>query len=328
MPDIDTINGIDENDVSHYNGGAADLYTSKNGDTWVHFVFGWGGTRGIVAGGYITDDMDYITIATEGNAIEFGDLSFARRGSGTCSNVTRGVFAGGNTYWSVYYNSMDYVTIAILGTAGDFGDLLEGAYTNPFGHCDGSRGVMAGGYSPAGSTNFINYFPVATHTGYATDFGNLTVGRYGAVSFNDSTRGCFMAGSRAPGSEVTIDYITIQSTGNATDFGDMTGPARYYLFDGASDATRGLGAGGDSYNDIDYVTIATTGNSSDFGNLQRTKTGGAGGSSGVRAFFGGGHSTSSALDEIGFVVIQTTGDAADFGDLTSPFQMQFGCAGG
>ena len=326
MPDIDTINGIDENDISHYNGGAADLYTSKNGNTWVHFVFNWGGTRGLIAGGYITDDMDYITIASEGNAIEFGDLSFARRGSGTCSNLTRGVFAGGNTYWTTYFNSMDYVTVASLGTAGDFGDLVEGAYTGVAGCSDGSRGIMGMGYSPAGSTNFINYMTIATHTGYATDFGNLTVGRYGGTAFNNVTRGVFLGGGSP--TYGTIDYITIQSTGACNDFGDMTGQARYYLFSGASDATRGIGAGGaPSTNDIDYVTIATTGNSSDFGNLQRTKTGGAGGSNGVRAFFGGGHSTSAALDEIGFVVIQTTGDAANFGDMTSPFQMNFGTAG-
>ena len=53
MPDIDKINGIDEDDISHHNGGAADLYTSKNGDTWVH------ATYMAATGGTVTTDGDY-----------------------------------------------------------------------------------------------------------------------------------------------------------------------------------------------------------------------------------------------------------------------------
>jgi len=47
MANIDKINGIDEDDISHHNGGAAALYTSKNGDTWVHVTYtaATGGTR-------------------------------------------------------------------------------------------------------------------------------------------------------------------------------------------------------------------------------------------------------------------------------------------
>ena len=63
-----------------------------------------------------------------------------------------------------------------------------------------------------------------------------------------------------------IDYITIATTGNGADFGDLTvgrgfGP-------GASSGIRGLFAGGNGpSNVIDYVTIASTGNATDFGDL-------------------------------------------------------------
>ena len=50
MPNIDKINGIDEDDISHHNGGAASLYTSKNGDTWGHYSF-QGSNYGYVCGG-------------------------------------------------------------------------------------------------------------------------------------------------------------------------------------------------------------------------------------------------------------------------------------
>jgi hypothetical protein len=40
--------------------------------------------------------MDYITIATTGNAVDFGDLTVARYFVGGVSNPTRGVFGGGN----------------------------------------------------------------------------------------------------------------------------------------------------------------------------------------------------------------------------------------
>jgi len=64
------------------------------------------------------DDIDYITIATTGNATNFGNLTVARNYAGGLSNSTRGVFAGGGTR-----NVMDYITIDTTGNASDFGDL-------------------------------------------------------------------------------------------------------------------------------------------------------------------------------------------------------------
>tara|TARA_R100000541_G_scaffold11905_1_gene20181 strand:- start:773 stop:1036 length:264 start_codon:yes stop_codon:yes gene_type:complete len=69
----------------------------------------------------------------------------------------------------------------------------------------------------------------------------------------------------------TLEYVTAATTGNTTDFGDLTvartAPA------GTSDGTRavfGGGAGGYS-NVIDYITVASTGNASDFGDLTTAK---------------------------------------------------------
>ena len=56
-------------------------------------------------------------------------------------------------------------------------------------------------------------------TGNATDFGDLTVARYGGGVTGNNIRAICMGDSTTPGN--TIDYITIASTGDAADFGDM-----------------------------------------------------------------------------------------------------------
>ena len=53
-----------------------------------------GGTRGLIGGGYTpsnSDVIDYITIATLGNAADFGDLTLARRAIGGCSDSHGGL---------------------------------------------------------------------------------------------------------------------------------------------------------------------------------------------------------------------------------------------
>jgi hypothetical protein len=72
--------------------------------------------------------MQYITIATTGNAVDFGDLTVARRENvAGVSNATIGVFGGG--YKSpTFYNVMDYITVATTGNATDFGDLTVASF--------------------------------------------------------------------------------------------------------------------------------------------------------------------------------------------------------
>ena len=67
--------------------------------------------------------MDYITIASTGNAQDFGDLTVARSSLSTVSNSLRAVFMGGST--PSYSNVVDYITIASTGNAIDYGDLAS-----------------------------------------------------------------------------------------------------------------------------------------------------------------------------------------------------------
>jgi len=101
------------------------------------------------------------------------------------------------------------------------------------------------------------------------------------------TRGCIGGGHDGSGYVNHIDYITIATTGNAIDFGDLTG-ARGGVA-GVDDSSRGCFAGNEGgSNIIDYITVATIGNATDFGDMSvaRTRTGGV--NNGTRGCFGGG----------------------------------------
>ena len=92
---------------------------------------------------------------------------------------------------------------------------------------------------------------------------------YGFAGFGNSVRGAFAAGEAhgSPGTVTTMDYITIASEGNATDFGDARS-SRYVVNGGVSNSTRGVWSGGATALElIEYVNFATLGNSLDFGNL-------------------------------------------------------------
>jgi hypothetical protein len=97
-------------------------------------------TRGVFAGGFIgsrTNVIQYVTIATTGNAIDFGDLINVVYSTAGTSSPTRGVFAGGNTVTNV----IQYITIASTGNALDFGDLPEGSAGA--GACSSAHGGLA-----------------------------------------------------------------------------------------------------------------------------------------------------------------------------------------
>ncbi len=109
----------------------------------------------------------------------------------------------------------------------------------------------------------------------------------------DKSRGLFFGGVNASNAyQDTIDYITIATAGNATDFGNLTAAKA----NGAATAsvTRAifgggiLGSSGDRINEIEYITIASTGNGTDFGDLSVARNDLAAGGSSTRGIFAGG----------------------------------------
>ena len=127
-----------------------------------------------------------------------------------------------------------------------------------------------------------------------------------------------------------IDYVTISTTGNATDFGDFINQAEN-VSGCCSNRIRGVWAGGQQSGNVDtiqYVTIATTGNAGDFGDLTAAKMSMGACSDGARGVFGSGLIGSTVQDVIEYITIVTTGNGTDFGDLTQARQRALACSDG
>ena len=227
-------------------------------------------TRGISGGGATPTTrnfLDFITIATESNSTDFGDLTVARRDIGALSNQTRGIWVGGSD--PSKKDEIDFVTIATLGDATDFGDLGGDNRSGVACSASPTRGVMGGGLVSPSEVNSIEFITIST-TGNAQDFGDLTRTDSSLSPASSGTRAVF-----ANGGVNTIDFITIASTGNATDFGDST-LARAQCSSTMSNSLRGVFAGGylpsptsSDTNVVDFIEIATTGNAQDFGDISR-----------------------------------------------------------
>jgi hypothetical protein len=311
-------------------------------------VVPWWGTRGLIMGGYVAGrNIDYITIASTGNASDFGDLgpsthwdrynSFGGGGGG------RAIYAGGS-YSSGTYATQDdavYMTIASTGNGSAYGDLSR-PIRESTGISNGTFLLVAGGNYPSGSGSGsyqteIEYYTIST-TNNASAWGDLHNGRQSGAGISDATRGLYGGGTGNSGESGPftnmIQYLSVESTGDASDFGNLT-VARGH-FAGASDLTRGVFCGGYSpanepahggydKNTIDYVTIQSTGNATDFGDLVQPTQSPAGMQSDVRGAIGGGFQPETGM--INYFTIQTTGNASDFGNMNNNTNSCVGASG-
>ena len=217
--------------------------------------------------------IEFITIANISSSTDFGDLTEPRRRTQSLSNSTRAVHVGGTSASpaSLYRNEIDYNTIATAGNATDFGDTLAAHVATGGSVASSTRGVYSVGYLSGSYVNTLEYITIAT-TGNGQDFGDLnggTIGYHFRGSTCDSTRGLFSGGYDPAGNvQNKIDFITIASTGNATDFGDLSLARRSGA--GTANSIHSIFAGGylpGVNNTIDRVLIQTTGNAADFGDF-------------------------------------------------------------
>ena len=148
---------------------------------------------------------------------------------------------GGSAPGGSISNLIDYVTIATTGNALDFGDLTSTRKVSA-GVASQTRMCVGGGVNP-GLDQGIEYLTIAS-TGNAQEFGNLTgsEGRWGLGGTSNSIRGVFSGGyDPSPASALnTMDYITIASTGNANDFGDIGTSSGVAFAMGLSDSHGGI----------------------------------------------------------------------------------------
>ena len=135
------------------------------------------------------------------------------------------------------------------------------------------RGIIAGGSPGSDNNEQIEVINIQSD-GVVTVFGELASARRGCGGCSSSTRGLIGGGTASnpsPSFTNSMEFITIATTANATDFGDLNNATRN--IGGLSNITRGLFAGGGDnptfIDVIDFFTIASAGDATDFGEIVR-----------------------------------------------------------
>ena len=232
-------------------------------------------TRGIFSGhGPNYRAMQYITIASEGRSVSFGDAT-----TNTSPNSSARVCEANSTRFLnmgdyLWTNVIDYVQIHTIGNALDFGDLSQNRAQGT-GFSSPIRAMYCGGYTPGG--NHVSDIDVVKFAslGNAIHFGDLIKERKtNGGGTSNSVRGV-VGGGTLPATDDGvnfIEFITLASEGNGTEFGNLTANTAYAGAVGSQ--TRAVFSGG-SRNDaasniIDFIEIATGGNAQDFGDVAGT----------------------------------------------------------
>ena len=282
--------------------------------------------------------IDFISIASAGNASDFGDATasgtqstgsthahggideFFPRRPELYSPTGRPILIGANVGDRCIMGGgespspssvIDTVQISTLGNSTSFGNLIGNAHDLIHSAASTTRMIWAGGTGPVDTIQYVQF---ATK-GNAADFGNLLTNTRSSGGHTNNTR-ALRGGGFTPGLVNTIDYWTMATLGNSTDFGDMTNSRGAHTAAGSD--TRTIFAGGYTGSDVDtvdYVTTDSTGDATDFGDLSGAASSVGSTSSSTRLLVAGG-SAGSYSEVIDYFTIANTGNATDFGNLT------------
>jgi len=283
-----------------------------------------GGTQS--SGG--SNPIEYMSISTGGDTVDFGDMNVNRGGHTSFGNRARTVFANGETGTNTYSSNMEYVNPSTPGAAtstfgtNDTGKAFCGAVA------DLTRGVIGGGAYFSGSWQFrerMDYVTIDT-TSSSSYFGGLSWGwaAAGSASSGNNTYGCFSGGVRSSDTQYIayFERITIQTTGSASGFGSFSGSYARAYGAGFSDETYCFTAGGvngSSPTYIDHVdkhSITTGGTGTNVASLSAPKYSLSATNNATSGVIGGGYSSGmySNIEELN---MSTDAIASTFGSLAS-----------
>ena len=289
-----------------------------------------GGERGIIGAGYSipggsgANNIDFVTIPTQGNATDFGDLTYGNPYRGGLASNTRGISINGQND-----QTTDFITISSTGDATSFGEITN----DNFGGATFSnriKGFRAGGADGPTHTNQIIGMTIATTSSFF-DFGDMSITGTYMNGCGNPTRGIIMGGaSPSPVGDInTIQYLSMGSSGNAQDFGDLSLTRKYIsCLSNSVRAVAAGGGGGTTQNELmEFVTIATTGDAIDFGDCSDTNGTNSSGNcaSPTRGLFAGFYPAPAQIEYIAFA---TQGDSVDFGDLNYHGYYNGSCSNG
>ena len=234
-------------------------------------------TRGIVGGGWASPvnnfDIEYFTLASGGNGIDWGQNNAGGWGSQGASSSTRGLNAGGG--YPSATATIESIFFSTVGTKEDFGDITAIRYRGDRACNSTVRGVFSGGYNPS----LVSTMDAKDlhSTADTVEFGELNRVQIGLGAVSDSTRGVWMGGyaGNIPAAEsaAAIDMITIATFGNAVEFGELSD--KRHGVGTCQNMTRGVVTGGNTPGSSlrgEYITIQSAGNALDFGDLNTQST--------------------------------------------------------
>jgi len=177
-------------------------------------------TRGISKSGYqspaVTGTMDYITIASAGNTVNFGSLDYHGDAGGAAANSTRALLGG--QYASPGGSITSFVTMHTLGNNTQFGDLTVGRFS--VSACANTKRVIWGGGASPTTRNTLDYIEIAS-LGNATDFGDLAAAASTACATSNCIRGVWSGGYEGNSTD-RIQYVQMESQGDTVDFGNLS----------------------------------------------------------------------------------------------------------
>jgi len=253
-------------------GNALDFGTLESGNARESGACLGSSIRSIKGGGTASDnteqnDIQYVTTASQGNAIDFGDLTNRVRSFGAVSTSTRGLFAGGCVHPNTDTNHIDFIQISTLGSTAEFGDHVAARNIQGIGNQIKAVFGNGNGSHTVRSINFAS-------KGDTTIFGEVFMVTSGSGTVGNSVRGLFCGGyAISPNGTSVINSITFASNGNGTDFGEMNGAHQTASGGGMSSATKGVFGPGQAtfvgannvIHFLDEITISTYGSATDFG---------------------------------------------------------------
>ena len=275
-----------------------------------------GGVSRVADGGSGTDytEIQYFDITSTGNSSTFGQLNNAGRRNDTVSDSTTAVFLGTSN------DIIEYKTFSTTGNASLWSGTMIQTYTGVNGG-QFSDGIWGIAYKASYNSEYITF----ASQGNAQNFGDTPINGYNAQpGANDPTRGLRIAGGGYFTDE--IEYITLQTTGTATDFGYNMATQGWYLGAALADETRVVAAGGYSASStavsrMEYLTVQVPSNATSFGNLTTARSGLQGTSNGTRGVWIGGETKSAYpkvyVNKIDYITIATTSNAYNFGSATT-----------
>ena len=171
--------------------------------TQIDGSIGFEGARAIFSSGFDPSSiniMDYVEIATLGDAADFGDLTTTGKNRPNCgASNTRGIVSGGgnnnNNAGIIINDDIDFFEVATTGNTRDFGELTIPTRSGSSGTNNQLKNITMGGSTTPGG-NYHNTVEELSfvHLGSSVDFGNMSAQIDSSAGCSSPTRAVAMGG--------------------------------------------------------------------------------------------------------------------------------------